>query len=139
MHRNGIFSRDHQARWTRTEAGDQPLHFISPIGLQSCESTLVHAPPPHTLTLPPPPVHSQAPTLSSGPSPPHSHPPPSPPTLPGSYSQQWTLSTSPLLPDWRPLTVTARGLCLPEDCTSVERAALEEDVREKEKMAKVRA
>ena len=59
------------------------------------------------------------------------------PTLPGSYSQQWTLSTSPLLPDWRPLTVTARGLCLPEDCTSVERAALEEDVREKEKMAKV--
>ena len=61
------------------------------------------------------------------------------PTLPGSYSQQWTLSTSPLLPDWRPLTVTARGLCLPEDCTSVERAALEEDVREKEKMAKVRA
>ena len=118
MHRNGIFSRDHQARWTRTEAGDQPLHFISPIGLQSCESTLVHAPPPHTLTLPPP---------------------PSPRTLAGSYSQQWTLSTSPLLPDWRPLTVTARGLCLPEDCTSVERAALEEDVREKEKMAKVRA
>ena len=56
----------------------------------------------------------------------------------GVYSQQWTLSTMPVLPDWRPITVAARGLCLPHDASGVERAAIEKDVAEKEKMAKVR-
>ena len=55
----------------------------------------------------------------------------------GFYTQQWTLSTTPILPDWQPISVTARGLCLPRDATGVERAALEKDMAEKEKMAKV--
>ena len=57
--------------------------------------------------------------------------------LPGSFSQQWTLSTTPLLPDWTPITVTARGLSIPSDITGVERSAVEEDIKHKEKMAKV--
>ncbi|GAX81792.1 hypothetical protein CEUSTIGMA_g9220.t1 [Chlamydomonas eustigma] len=60
-------------------------------------------------------------------------------TRPGSFSQQWTLSTTPLLLDWRPLTITARGVCMPEDGTGVERAALDEDMKQKEKMKKVQA
>lgn len=60
------------------------------------------------------------------------------PPAPGLYSQEWTLTTQPPLPDWPPLGVAARGMCLPAEEPAEARRALEDSLAEAEKRRKVR-
>eukprot|EP00798_Chlamydomonas_sp_ICE-L_P020840 gene20840-27672_t len=59
--------------------------------------------------------------------------------VPGTYSEQWHLTTAPALSKEQEVVLSIRAASIPGDSSSIQRAALEAELVEQEKMRKVRA